>query len=398
MSKIFTLFAVLLFISSSSFSQIVKIGDTVPDYQFEKVLNYSKSSINLREAKGKILIIEFWGTWCGPCIPALEHLNELQKKFKDDVVVVGISDDTEERLNRFLLKRPVTVPLVADPMNKKDKFFKILSVPRTFIANSKGEIISITSPNEITETNIKQLILGQKVEFKALEDKNNSIGKQDYFGADIKTDFAFTIKPMIDTMPTMILQSWKNHLFEGRRMSFINVTTDFFIRNIFQKSNPETLILTDKKQFEFKPENRFCFDIIVPDEDKSKFYSIAQDEIQRRLKYKIYTEKRQTEVYILKKISDDTNLKTSKLPPRRSSSSENGKRISVEGKGIDELVDFLNEQYGNSITIDETGLKDKYDYTLDWQKRTDLLEELKKIGLTLEKANRPVEMLVIADK
>jgi hypothetical protein len=40
----------------------------------------------------------------------------------------------------------------------------------------------------------------------------------------------------------------------------------------------------------------------------------------------------------------------------------------------------LNEQYGDSITIDETGLKDKYDYTLDWQKRVDLLEELKKIS------------------
>ncbi|MDZ7896901.1 MAG: DUF3738 domain-containing protein [Arcicella sp.] len=59
---------------------------------------------------------------------------------------------------------------------------------------------------------------------------------------------------------------------------------------------------------------------------------------------------------------------------------------------------FLNEQYGNSITIDETGLKGKYDHILDWQKRTELLEELKKIGLTLEKTQRPVEMLVIADE
>jgi thiol-disulfide isomerase/thioredoxin len=388
----------LLSFSFKSNAQIVKVGDLLPDYQFEKVINYSKSTLNLRETKDKILIVEFWGTWCGPCIPALEHLDELQKKFKNDVIVVGISDDTEERLNKFLLKRPVGIPLVSDPMNKSYKFFKVPAVPRTFISNRKGEIVSITHPSEITEESIKQLILGQKVQFKQEEDKNRNIGKQDYFGADLKTDFAFTMKPMIDTMPTMILQKWGNHLFEGRRLSFINVTTDFFIRNIFQKSNPETLILTDKKQFEFKPENRFCFDIIVSEEDKSKFYSIAQDEIQRRLKYKIYTEKRETEVYILKKDSDSINLKISNLPPRRSSSSEKRRRISVEGKGIDELVDFLNEQYGNSITVDETGLKDKYDYSLDWQKRTELLEELKKIGLTLEKANRPVEMLIIADK
>jgi peroxiredoxin len=313
---------ILLFLSFQDFAQTVKIGDSVPDFTFEKVVNHSKSTLNLREAKGKILITEFWGTWCGPCIPYLEHLSELQKKFKDDIVVVGISDDTEARLNNFLLKRPVSLPLVSDPMNKSYQFFKVPAVPRTFVANREGKIIAITHPSEITEEKLTSLIRGKNVELKASENEKQGKGKQDYFGTDLKTTFAFTMKPMIDTMPIMILQTWRNHLFEGRRLSFINVTTDFFIQKIFQKSNPETLILVDKKQFEFKPENRFCFDIIVPEEDKTNFYQIAQEEIQRRLKYKIYTEKRETEVYILKRISDSSNLKTSILPPRRSSSIE----------------------------------------------------------------------------
>jgi peroxiredoxin len=385
---------IALFLSFQINAQTVKIGDSVPDYQFEKVVNSSKSTFNLREAKGKILIIEFWGTWCGPCIPALEHLDELQKKFKDDVVVVGISDDTEERLNKFLLKRPVGLPLVADPMNKSLKFFNVKAVPQTFVANRNGEIIAITHPEEITENKLKDLILGKKVELKT----SISIGNSDidYFNADQKTIFSFAIKPMIDSVRTTISKPGRN-VFQNRRYSLINGTTDQFLRAIFQKTNTRVSILTDKKQFEFKPENRYCFDIIVPEEDKADFYKIAQEEAKRRLKYKIYTEEKIVDVYVLRKNSDNDILKPSLLEPQSSFSFDKRTRLSVNGNKITTLSDFLEDSFNKPI-IDETGLKDKYDYTIDFQNKTELLEELKKIGLTLEKANRSIEMLVIADK
>jgi uncharacterized protein (TIGR03435 family) len=394
------IFILLLFFSFQLHAQIVKIGDSVPDYTFEKVVNHSKSTLNLREAKGKILIIEFWGTWCGPCIPALEHLDELQKKFKNDVVIVGISDDTEERLNKFLMKRPVTIPLISDPMNKSYQFFKVPSVPRSFVANRDGKIIAITNPAEITEEKIKQLIDGKKVEMKVSEDEKQSKGGQDYFGTDLKTTFAFTMKPMIDTMPVMILQRWKNHLFEGRRLSFINVTTDFFIKKIFQVSNSRTFISTDKKQFEFKPENRFCFDIIVPEEEKEDFYKIAQEEVGRRLKYKIYTEEKIIDVFVLRKIDGNTVLKSSQSEFKIAYPSEYKRfRLSMEGAEIKSLVESIEDSFNIPI-IDETGLKDKYDLTVDWAmgNKEERTKELQKIGLTLEKTQRPVEMLVIADK
>jgi peroxiredoxin len=394
MSKIFTLFAVLLFISSSSFSQIVKIGDAVPDYQFEKVLNYSKPSINLREAKGKILIIEFWGTWCGPCIPALEHLNELQKKFKEDIMVVGISDDTEERLNKFLSKRPVTVPLVSDPMNKSAKFFKIPSVPMTFIVDKMGKIIAITHPDEITEAKVKDLIADKKVELQVNDGRIFS--DADPFGVDLKTIFSFIAKPMIDTIPGSALKVGKG-IFEKRRLSTINMTTDFFIKKIFQKTNTSTLILTDKKQFEFKPENRFCYDIIVPEEDKESFYKIAQDEVSRRLKYKIYTEEKITEVFVLRKTSESNVLKPSQIKYKPTYSYGKRTRLNVDGGEIKDLIEFLEQELKKPI-IDETGLKEKYDYTVDWASMDELMKELQNIGLTLEKTQRPIEMLVITDK
>ena len=394
MSKSLLIFALFLSIATQNVAQIVKIGDSVPNYQFDKVLNYSKSNINLREAKGKILIIEFWGTWCGSCIPALEHLNEIQKKFKDDIMVVGISDDTEERLNKFLLKRPVTIPLVSDPLNRSAKYFEVKAFPQTFVADKNGKIIAITHPNEITEEKIKDLINGKNVELKT--SIANGSSDVDYFNADQKTIFSFAIKPMIDSVRTTISKQGKN-VFQNRRYTLINGTTDQFLRAIFQKTNTRILILTDKKQFEFSPENRFCFDIIVPEEEKEDFYKIAQEEAKRRLKYKIYTEDKTVDVYILRKIEGNTILKPSLLERKSSFSYGKRTRLSVDGGKIINLIEFLEQELKKPV-VDETGLKDKYDFTVDWANKEELLKELQNIGLTLEKTQRPVEMLVIADK
>jgi uncharacterized protein (TIGR03435 family) len=394
MFKIFKFIVIFLSITSSTFGQIVKISDNVPDYQFDKVLNYSKSTINLREAKGKILIIEFWGTWCGPCIPYLEHLNELQQKFKDDIMVVGISDDTEERLNKFLLKRPVTIPLVSDPMNRSAKYFQVKAYPQTFIANRNGEIIAITHPSEITELLIKDLISGKKVELKTrISEANEDI---DYFNTDQKTIFSFAIKPMIDSVGGNISKRG-NGIFQNRRYSLINGTTDQFIKEIFQRTNSRTLILTDKKQFEFKPENRFCFDIIVPEENKADFYKIAQEEVKRRFKYKIYTEEKMVDVFVLKKIEGDEILKLSQLEFNESFQLGKRFRYSMQGGKMANFTSFFENTF-NIPVIDETGLKDKYDLTVDWANKEERTKELQNIGLTLEKTQRPVEMLVIADK
>jgi uncharacterized protein (TIGR03435 family) len=138
----------------------------------------------------------------------------------------------------------------------------------------------------------------------------------------------------------------------------------------------------------------------VPDAEKENFYAIAQDEVKRRLKYKIFTEKREIEVFVLKKISEDDILKASLLVPKISySSSENRNRLSAEGQSITELNTFLDDKL-SKLVIDETDLNQKYDFVIDWKigNHAELLEELKKVGLTLEKANRSVEMLIIADK
>lgn len=57
------------------------------------------------ETKGKFMLIDYWATWCGPCRKAIPELNEIQKKFSKDLVVIGISDEPAEKVKA--MKDPV---------------------------------------------------------------------------------------------------------------------------------------------------------------------------------------------------------------------------------------------------------------------------------------------------
>jgi uncharacterized protein (TIGR03435 family) len=102
----------------------------------------------------------------------------------------------------------------------------------------------------------------------------------------------------------------------------------------------------------------------------------------------------------LRKIDGNTVLKSSQSEFKIAYPSEYKRfRLSMEGAEIKSLAESM-EDFFNIPIIDETGLKDKYDLTVDWAmgNKEERTKELQKIGLTLEKTQRPVEMLVIADK
>ena len=77
MNKI--IIVLLIFAAITSFGQ-VKTGDKVPKYIFKEILNGDKKPFDI-STQGKPLILEFWATWCAPCIPAMKELELYQNKF-----------------------------------------------------------------------------------------------------------------------------------------------------------------------------------------------------------------------------------------------------------------------------------------------------------------------------
>jgi peroxiredoxin len=101
----------------------------------------------LSELKGKVVLVNFWATWCGPCRMEIPEFNELHKKYSDeDLVILGISvSDTKKALKNFTKSYRVEYPLLYGSGKEIDKVSRayggIYSIPTTFLIGKTGEIL-----------------------------------------------------------------------------------------------------------------------------------------------------------------------------------------------------------------------------------------------------------------
>lgn len=101
------------------------------------------SELKLSDYRGKIVIIDFWATWCPPCRKGIPDLISIQKEFEKDVVVIGISLDTETKNDvvPFIKKYGVNYPVVYGNAEVVQAFGNIQAIPTAFVLNKKGEIV-----------------------------------------------------------------------------------------------------------------------------------------------------------------------------------------------------------------------------------------------------------------
>ena len=98
--------------------------------------------ISLDKYKGKVVYLDFWASWCGPCLVSLPLLEELRKEFPADrfqIVAVNVDRDVA-RARRFLKKRPVGYPSATDPEGRIPEKFGIETMPTSFLIDQKGVV------------------------------------------------------------------------------------------------------------------------------------------------------------------------------------------------------------------------------------------------------------------
>ncbi|MDI9858217.1 TlpA family protein disulfide reductase [Flectobacillus roseus] len=137
------------------------IDKPAPDIYFTDVLNDAKSSYKLSDFKGKLVIIEFWATWCGHCINSLPHLAKWQKKYSKTIKIITISTDGKSRLQKFLHTKSLELPVVMDSLGEYRKYFPHFELPHTVIIDQKGFVKSITAGDKLNDKDIDLLIHGK---------------------------------------------------------------------------------------------------------------------------------------------------------------------------------------------------------------------------------------------
>ncbi|MGJ8734042.1 MAG: redoxin family protein [Cellulophaga sp.] len=119
-------------------------GSPVPSIKTTATLEGKEFNIN--SLKGKYILIDFWGLWCGPCVAEMPQVKEFQEKHKDNLVVLGInSGDTKEKIAAFVTKNEYGwQQLLSDKANTTDNFvnrFNVQGFPTKFIIDRRGNIV-----------------------------------------------------------------------------------------------------------------------------------------------------------------------------------------------------------------------------------------------------------------
>jgi len=113
-----------------------RIGSLAPDFTVQD----ADRKVELRDFRGKIVILNFWATWCAPCVEEMPSLGQLQQHFKDkDVSVLGVSVDVDaDGYHRFLKDHKIDFLTVRDPDQKANNLYGTFKFPETYIIDRNG--------------------------------------------------------------------------------------------------------------------------------------------------------------------------------------------------------------------------------------------------------------------
>ena len=134
--KSFFIAVIALFISWSSL--VADAADIAPSFQ----LPANAGAPTLKDLKGKVVWVDFWASWCGPCRQSFPWMNSMAKRYSDKgLVIIGVNLDTEKPLaDEFLRQSHADFPIVFDPQGKITQAYGLVGMPSSFLVGADGTI------------------------------------------------------------------------------------------------------------------------------------------------------------------------------------------------------------------------------------------------------------------
>jgi thiol-disulfide isomerase/thioredoxin len=145
------------------------VGEAVPDF---KGVDLEGKAIGISDFKGKVVVLDFWATWCGPCMQAIPKIQEINAEYASKgVVVIGMNQDTEDvkdKVKETVEAKKLTFRQFMDSTQSVAEQFKVTGIPCTVVVDGKGIIQWIHtgfSPNmkkELSEK-LEKLLKGESL-------------------------------------------------------------------------------------------------------------------------------------------------------------------------------------------------------------------------------------------
>ena len=209
----FNKFLLLLFCFGLSFTSSSQI-------RFSETIQVSKSA---NDTKASLFFIDFWATWCGPCVYASEYLGVMQKQYPDRFYVISLSEENPEVVKRFLKRKPTDLAVSIDYKGETFRDNNIRILPYGLLVDINGKVLWKGSPTDFKQSDLEHFLRKNSKQksidkvFKVQEIKKEG-SKVDYIPTS-----DFEIKPLKNEAYETLVRRVKGDYihYKGRLKSII---------------------------------------------------------------------------------------------------------------------------------------------------------------------------------
>ncbi|OGO16796.1 MAG: hypothetical protein A2Z14_06995 [Chloroflexi bacterium RBG_16_48_8] len=137
----------------------VGVGEKIPDFI---LTTFDGDQIDIEDLRGRVVVINFWASWCKPCEQEAAELEQASQSFKDqDVIFLGVDYvDTETEALTYLSKFNITYPNGPDLRTQISQAFRIRGVPETYIVGREGVLVDVRIGPYLSLAEIENAVLG----------------------------------------------------------------------------------------------------------------------------------------------------------------------------------------------------------------------------------------------
>ena len=373
------------------------LGKVCPEFSMSVITaNGTEKNLALSELRGKIIIMEFWATYCAPCIPSLKHFDKLQVQFGDAVKFIAISEENRDKVDAFIVKKGnKNITYAMDWGRKLNNMFYHHFIPHTVVIDQDGVVQAFCSPDEIDQFVIGKLINREPVAFTMKHEYQEASYTQSTGVLQNYDQPIIVNKPKNQTYK-IELSNYKAGLStefikeSSTEYKFINCPLTLIYQILYdQKTSRVLLDVNDKTKYSFENNNLYCLELNVPDYFGKNIQEVALQQLESLFPLRSKVETRIQKVFSIQK---------SDLQGAISSVDSTG--IIQKGLTIKDLMNYLesNPRLVNNLpVINESGLPDTTILDLDWfQNYPDSIEnKLRTLGLNGEVKMADITCLVL---
>ena len=362
MKKFVCVFCLIAIVAGKCFASAdkdgPKIGDTPPPLKLAKTLQGpAATDLSWEQFRGKVVVLEFWATWCGPCIEAIPHVNDLVEQFKDKpVVFISVTSENEDVVKLFLKSHPMKPCIGVDDYEILNKAFHVQGIPHAVIVDATGHIAAIAHPAIIKREHLEEVLAGKKCSLP--EPGVYTVSKSAVEVAPNQAPALYEISIRAHPLPAnshgpICMWELSPDGYNGKI-----ATVESALGIVFDKSRSR-MVVTGKL-----PEGYYDFTLRAPSNKFSELRSGFGSALRSTFDLDVRQSTREVPVLILTQVSTNTPAFRKVEKPGGGGETPGGFRLS--GAKMKSIAGYLENVLGKPV-LDETGLDGYYYIDMKWK-------------------------------